>query len=310
MIFEVQILGSNSALADHGRHPTSQLVRFHHHHFLIDCGEGTQMRMQLFKVKRFKISHIFISHLHGDHYFGLIGLLTTFQLLKRNTPLTIVGPANLEPIIRLQLEAGNTQLNYPLHFKFTQDQEKEVVFEDEWIKVSSFPLSHRIACTGFLFEEKSSPRRINPDAIKGLHLSSKHYEDLKYGYPIIDNDGIAHTNESLTFASFKNRAYAYCSDTKFLPSLKDIIQGVDLLYHEATFMHDAELRAEETGHSTTIQAATQALQSNVKHLVIGHFSSKYIQLNPLLAESQRIFKETSLAIEGTVFQIDRKTIEP
>lgn len=308
MIFEVQILGSNSALADHGRHPTSQVVRFHHHHFLIDCGEGTQLRMQHFKIKRFKISHIFISHLHGDHYFGLIGLLTTFQLLRRNTPLTIVAPPNLEPIIRLQLEAGNTQLNYPLHFIYTQDKEKEVVFEDEWIKVSSFPLAHRIACTGFLFEEKSCPRRINSEAIKGLNLSSKHYEELKYGIDIIDNDGISHSNESLTFNPFKQRKYAYCSDTKFLPSLKDIIQGVDLLYHEATFMQDAEARAEETGHSTTIQAATQALQSEVKHLIIGHFSSKYIQLSPLLTESQSVFEETSLAIEGTVFQIDRKTV--
>lgn len=305
MTFEVKILGSNSAVAQHGRHPTSQLVNIHDKYFLVDCGEGTQMRMNDFKVKRFKINHIFISHLHGDHYYGLIGVITTFQLLQRIEPLTIYGPPLLEEIIQLQLKAGGTQLNYPLLFVKTQDSHQELLFSDADVEIFSFPLQHRIPTTGFLFVEKSTQRRINGEKTKGLTLLPKDFIDLKEGRDVTLSDGSFFKNDSLTLPPYPPRRYAFCSDTKFLPELRSIIDGVDLLYHEATFMNDAEKRANDTYHSTTGQAAILAEMAGVKHLIVGHFSSKYIELNFLLEEVRQIFPNSDLAIEGATFKVLR-----
>lgn len=306
MDFEVQILGSNSAMSSHGRHPSSQLLKINNHTFLLDCGEGTQFQLQKFKCKPFRISHIFISHLHGDHYFGLIGLLTTFQLLRRESQLTIIGPPQLEQIIMLQLSVSDSVLNYPLEFIVTNAEITEVVFENNELSVTSFPLKHRIPCTGFLFREKLRPRKINSEVIKHFQMSPQGYDDLRNGLDIYDLSGHFHTNEELTIQGDSPRAYAYCTDTIFLPSIIPIVQGVNLLYHESTFIGEAVEKAKDTFHSTTLQAATIALEAQVEELIVGHFSSKYADLNILLEECKTIFKSSHLAIEGQVFKINRK----
>jgi ribonuclease Z len=302
--FEVLILGCNSALAAHGRHPTAQLLRHHNKLFLIDCGEGTQMQLQKFKAKPFKIEQIFISHLHGDHYFGLIGLITTYHLLQRKTPLTVFGPKALEPIIRLQLEVANTSLCYELRFVATQTSSKELIYEDELLKVYSFPLYHRIPCTGYLFEEKKQLRKINKEKTKDLTLNPELYAQLRRGEDILDEDGVFHSNESLTLDVPAARKYAYCTDTMYSPSILEYIEHVNLLYHEATFMNDAQERAQQTFHSTTGQAGLMASNAHVQKLIIGHFSSKYIDLKPLLNESQQVFQNTELAEEGRIYLIE------
>lgn len=291
----------------HGRHPSSQLLRIQQQTFLIDCGEGTQFQLQKFKCKPFRINCVFISHLHGDHYFGLIGLLTTFQLLRRESKLVIIGPPQLEEIIKLQLAVANSVLTYPIEFIVTQHEVPKVVFENDEVEVTSFPLEHRINCTGFLFKEKTANRRINPEAIQHLNLSPDHFHQLRDGKDVIDLNGTFHANTTLTLSGHPPRSYAYCTDTLFLRSIIPIVQNVDLLYHETTFMHEAIERAVLTFHSTTIQAATIAKEASVKKLLIGHFSSKYTDLQILLDECKEIFENTALSIEGEVFSIPRQT---
>ena len=302
MTFSVQILGSNSALAAHGRHPTAQVVQYNNAYFLIDCGEGTQMRMSNFHVKRSKINQIFISHLHGDHYFGLIGLITSYQLMGRTNKLTIFGPAPLENIILAHLNASSTTLNYDLDFVVTKPNGKNLIFESDELCVYTFPLQHRIDTTGFLFLEKVAPRRINGEVTKDLKLSRADFEDLKLGLDVTV-EGKQLSNASLTLPSYPSRSYAFCSDTVFLPELKEVIEGVDLLYHEATFTKEAVQKAIKTNHSTTEQAAKIANIVNAKQLIIGHFSSKYIDLQIPLNEAKSVFANTHLAIEGTTFEI-------
>jgi ribonuclease Z len=304
--FEVQILGSNSAMSSHGRHPSSQLLKIHQDTFLIDCGEGTQFQLQKYKCKPFRINYIFISHLHGDHYFGLIGLLTTLQLLRRESKLTIIGPPQLKQIIQLQLDVADSTLTYPLEFIATNPNVTEVILENNDLDVTTFPLKHRIPCTGFLFKEKLRPRKINPDIIKQFQMSPQSYDDLRNGLDVYDLTGQFHENEELTLKGDSPRSYAYCTDTIFLPSIIPIIQGVNLLYHESTFMGEAIEKASETFHSTTLQAATIALESNVEELIIGHFSSKYGDLSLLLEECKTIFMSSNLAIEGEIFAVKRK----
>lgn len=308
MEFEVQILGSNSAMSSHGRHPSSQLLKIHNHTFLIDCGEGTQFQLQKFKCKPFRINCVFISHLHGDHYFGLIGLLTTFQLLRRETKLTIFGPPQLKEIVQLQLSVADSVLTYPLEFISTNPFSLEVIYENKDLVISSFPVKHRIPCTGFLFKEKLPPRKIHPEIIKKYKFSPEGYEALRNGLDAYDLSGQFHVNEELTIKGWEPRSYAYCTDTIFLPSIIPIIKGVNLLYHETTFIGEAIEKAKSTFHSTTFQAATIAKEAQVNQLIIGHFSSKYSDLNVLLEECKTIFKSSKLAIEGQVFSID-KTLE-
>ncbi len=292
-------------MSSHGRHPSSQILKIHHHTFLIDCGEGTQFQLQKYKCKPFRINCIFISHLHGDHYFGLIGLLTTFQLLRRESKLIIIGPSQLEQIIQLQLAVADSILTYPLEFISTNPEVIEVIYENKDVIVSSFPLKHRIPCTGFLFKEKLSPRKIHPEIIKEYRFSPDGYEDLRKGLDAQDLSGKSHKNEALTIQGDSPRSYAYCTDTIFLPSIIPIIKGVNLLYHESTFMGDSLEKAQSTFHSTTIQAATIAKEAEVEELIIGHFSSKYSDLNPLLEECKSVFKSSNLAIEGEVFSVQR-----
>ena len=305
MVFCVQILGSNSALAAHGRHPTSQVVNCNNELFLIDCGEGTQMRMSKFHVKRSRINHIFISHLHGDHYFGLIGLLTSYHLMGRISPLTIFAPEPLKEIISKQLAASNSTLNYTLTFKTTRDTQKELILETDHVKVFSFPLKHRIPTSGFLFEEQLSDRRIIKENVVGLGLVPAQFLELKEGRDIVMEDGRVMPNAELTLPPHEVRRYAYCSDTMYSASMKDYIQNIDLLYHEATFLKEDHLRAAETHHSTTVEAANVANEVGAHQLLIGHFSSKYPDISIYREECLPVFPNTTLAVEGNTFGINR-----
>ncbi|GIV34319.1 MAG: ribonuclease Z [Chitinophagales bacterium] len=306
MFFSITVLGSNSALPAHGRHPTSQLLNIHDHFFLVDCGEGTQMRLEACKIRHGRIEHIFISHLHGDHFFGLIGLITSYHLNHRERPLTIFCPKGLDEIIHLQLKYSDTHLNYPLHFVHFEPRSGNVLFENDFLQVITLKLTHRIPCAGFVFREKpSSEKNIRPEKINEYHLTVPQIQQAKKGQDIRLADGRIIHNQELTIPVPPPRVYAYCTDTLYDSTIIPFIEGADLLYHEATFEHHLQQRAKETFHSTTIQAAEIALQACVKKLMIGHFSARYRHLDNLLSEARSVFPNTILAEEGKTIDIPR-----
>lgn len=302
MTFEVTILGSNSAIPSHGRHPTAQVVNHNENFFLLDCGEGTQMQLSQYKIKRSKINHIFISHLHGDHYYGLIGLLTSYHLLQRSEPLNIFAPKGLKEIIELNFKYSNTHLLYDLHFLEYQHQSSAIIYESEEIKVTGIGMNHRIPTCGFLFSEKKHPRKILPEKLEEYGIPVSSIADLKNGMDIVINEKKI-PNSEITAEPSPIRSYAYCSDTLYNEKIIPVISGVDLLYHEATFMNESAERAAQTFHCTTTQAATIAKKAEVKALLIGHFSAKYIELEPMVEEARAIFPNTELAIEGQKYSV-------
>ncbi len=269
----------------------------------MDCGEGTQQRMLQYKVKWFRIDHIFISHLHGDHYYGLLGLLTTYNLLKRTQPLTVFGPAILKDIIDLNLKASQTKLNYELKFEATSDKGFNRVFENDAVEIYSFPLIHKIPTTGFLFKQKSGERKLLIDKLEGLDIDKTFYKELKHGKDIKDRNGNVISADEVTEPPHTPRTYAFCSDTLYTETILEYINGVDLLYHEATYLHEVLHRAEETKHSTALQAAQMAKKANAQKLLLGHFSSRYLHLEILLHEAKTVFQDTELAIEGETFKV-------
>lgn len=304
MIFEVGILGSSSATPIYQRHPTAQVINFHERFFLIDCGEGTLIQMNRYKIKFHRINHIFISHLHGDHYLGLLGLISTMHLQGRVSTLHIHGPHDLKEIIDIQLKYSETTLRYPVEFHSIDPKNPSVLYDDEDVSISSIILSHRIPCTGFLFTEKPRQRKLKKDKLAQFNIPVTFYNELKAGKDYIDEEGKTVPNSALTIDPRKPRRYAFCSDTIFDERLISIVKGVDLLYHEATFLSDKADRAKETFHSTAAQAATIAKEAGVRRLIIGHFSARYKNLYPLLEEAKSVFPETTLAIEGDRFSID------
>ena len=301
--FQVTILGSNSAIFNHGRHPTAQVVTINNIHFLVDCGEGTQERLHENKIKWFKIDYIFISHLHGDHYYGLIGLLTTFNLLKRKNKLVVFGPKELKKIIELQLKTANTKLNYELKFEFTKDDEKKLLLDLPECMVYSVPLKHKLPTTGFLFTEKKELRQLNLDKLKKYSIAKTDFKLLKQGFDVQDKTGKIVKNSTVTTKGKPQRSYAFCSDTMYHLPLVKTIKNVDILYHEATFLHEDLQRAVETTHSTAKQAGQIAKKINAKKLLLGHFSSRYIDLSVLEDEAKTVFENVELAIEGKVFKV-------
>lgn len=301
--FQVTILGSNSAIFNHGRHPTAQVVTINNIHFLVDCGEGTQERLHENKIKWFKIDYIFISHLHGDHYYGLIGLLTTFNLLKRKNKLVVFGPKELKKIIELQLKTANTKLNYELKFEFTKDDEKKLLLDLPECMVYSVPLKHKLPTTGFLFTEKNELRQLNLEKLKQYSIAKTDFKLLKQGFDVLDKTGRKVKNSNVTTKGKTPRSYAFCSDTMYHLPLMKAIKNVDLLYHEATFLHEDLQRAVETTHSTAKQAGQIARKINAKKLLLGHFSSRYIDLSVLEDEAKTVFENVELAIEGKVFKV-------
>jgi len=300
---QLQILGSNSAAPAHNRNQTSQLFRIGNEWMLIDCGEGTQIQLRNFKVPFQKITRIFISHLHGDHYLGLVGLLFTFHLLQRKTPLTVYGPPGLREIISLQLKYSNSALNYELIFEEWKPESDELLFENDHFTVKNFPLKHRIPCSGFVFLEKSKPRSIIKENLPEW-IKINQFQELKNGKDISHPEtGETFMNGLFTKSAKKSRKYVFCSDTLYDESIIPVLEGADLLYHEATFMEEMVERAKQTFHSTARQAANIALKAKVKRLILGHFSIRYKELEPLLNEAREVFANTYLAIEGEVFTI-------
>ncbi|HEY6901269.1 MAG TPA: ribonuclease Z [Puia sp.] len=297
----VTILGNNSALPAFDRHPTAQVVTMDEQFFLIDCGEGTQMQMAKYKIRRSKINHIFISHLHGDHYFGLIGLLTSMGLLGRTQELHLYAPPPLKDIIDLQLKVADIHLPYHLHFHPLK--EEGVIVHESKFEVSCFPVFHRISCWGFRFREIRPFRRVNPEKARQHEVPSSFFDRLKWGESYLRKDGALVENQWVTEPASKARSYAYAADTAFNESIAEKVAGVDLLYHETTYLKDLEEQAGKRFHSTTAQAATIARQAGVQRLLIGHFSSKYEKLIPFEQEAREIFPNTDLALEGVTYRI-------
>jgi ribonuclease Z len=302
MKFEVTILGSSSATPIFNRNPTSQALNINDHLYLIDCGEGTQQQMLRFDVKASRIDHIFISHLHGDHYLGLVGLLSSMHLNGRKKPLKLYCPPNLKEIIDVQFKYSETVLQYPLEYKFTSS-ESEIILDNQDITVETIPLDHGIPCTGFLFKEKKRLRKLLKDKLAEMKIPVEYFTALKKGVDYVATDGTVYKNDTLTSDSDIPKAYAYCSDTCYNEQYFKQISNVTMLYHEATFLNNMLDRAIETHHTTALQAAEIALKTNAKKLLIGHFSARYKTLNELLDEARSIFPDTELAIEGKTFII-------
>jgi ribonuclease Z len=296
----VTILGNNSALPAFDRHPTAQVITMEDQIFLVDCGEGTQMQMAKYKIRRSKINHIFISHLHGDHYFGLIGVLTSMGLLGRSQEMHVYAPPMLEEIIALQLKVADILLPYPLHFHpLTKEG---VIVRESKFEVACFPVFHRIECWGFRFREVRPFRKVNPEKARQYNVPSSFFDRLKWGESYLDKNGNLVENGWVTEPANKARSYAYAADTLFDPRIVESVKGVDLLYHETTYLKDLEEQAGKRFHSTTAQAATVAAQAGVHRLLIGHFSSKYEKLQPFETEAREIFPNTDLALEGVTYK--------
>lgn len=305
--FSVTILGSSSATPTSERNPTSQLVNHRDKLFMIDCGEGTQVTLRKLKIHFQRINHIFISHLHGDHFYGLIGLISSMHLLGRDHELHIYGPPELQEVIDIQLRVSQTTLIYPLILHNTQSEKAETIFENNYLEIISFPLNHRIPTTGFLFREKHGLQKVNKEKALEIKIPAWAYERIRKGEDFTDDNGIIYQNSTLTFDPPPPRSYAYCSDTAYYEPVIQSIGNVDLLYHEATFMNDREANAIDKFHSTAAQAARIALQARAKRLIIGHFSARYDELAPLLNEAKAVFEESYLAEEGTTFSIPQLT---
>ena len=303
MRFDVTILGSSSATPIYNRNPTSQALNINERFYLIDCGEGTQQQMLRFDVKPSKIDHIFISHLHGDHYLGLIGLLSSMHLNGRKKAMQLFGPPDLKKIIDVNLECSWTNLNYELVFHPLQTRQPEIIFENQDITVETIILNHRIPCTGFVFRQKKPLLKLDADKLEHYQVGRNQFLKLKQGGDFVNEQGVSIPNALLTIRPEAPKSYAYCSDTLAGKSYLPQIHQVDLLYHEATFMQDLLVRAEETHHTTALQAGEIAQKAQVKKLIIGHFSARYKTLESLLDEAKSVFKQTELAIEGRVFTV-------
>lgn len=305
MEFEVTILGSNSAIPAHGRNQSSQLLKVGGTHILLDCGEGTQIQLRKFKLRFSKIDFIFISHLHGDHYLGLMGLIFSFQLHNRSKLLTIFGPAGLDEILTLQLKHSNTRLNFPLRFVCTDPDNSQLILEENNFKVYSFPLKHRLPCTGFAIEEKVRFRNLKREKLQDKKIPVEAINQLRNGMDYKDESGkVIYALDEYTHPPRKARKYAYCSDTCFDLGLVPYIKGANILYHEATFANDQEERAKETFHTTAAQAGIVAREAEVDRLLIGHYSTRYLDLNPLLNEARANFPKTFLSEEGITYSVD------
>lgn len=304
MTFSVTILGSSSASPTINRFQTAHVVNVRERFFLIDCGEGTQMQMLRNNISVSKISHIFISHLHGDHIFGLYGLLSSMNLDNRRHELHIYGFSMLEYILNDYLKYFGNDFRYKIILHVVNVRHHKVIYEDDVMTVETIPLKHRVPCCGYLFKEKTPELNVRKEMIGRHKLSLAEIVQVKNGCDLMYDDGKILSNAELSYLPYNPRSYAFCSDTQYHKKIVDIIANVDLLYHESTFAHDLLKIAKKTGHSTTIQAAEIAQQANVKKLIIGHFSSRYKDLEPLLNESRSVFPETYLAKENEVFEIE------
>ncbi len=271
--------------------------------FLIDCGEGTQVQLRKHKIKFSKINHIFISHLHGDHFYGLIGLVSTFMLLNRTNDLHIYGPKGIKEIIVLQLRLSNSWTSYGLYFHELESKESEMIYEDEKVTVKTIPLKHRVYTNGFLFEEKIGERRLNIEAVQTYEIDRIYYQNIKNGKDITLDDGRVIENCVLTFDPDQPKSYAFCSDTMYDEQIVQHIKGVTALYHESTFLESEAEKGMQTMHSTAKEAAHIAAKANVGQLILGHYSTRYDSIELFQEEAQSIFSNVALADDGASFEI-------
>ena len=304
---KVTILGSSSALPTSERYPSAHVLNAHERLFLIDCGEGTQMQLRKTRIRFAKINHIFLSHLHGDHVFGLYGLLSTFSLMGRENPIHLYAPEKYDNILKSHLRDFDINLSFDIDFIPLSGNEPVKILDDKYLTVTSFPLQHRVPAYGFLFREKISDRSIIKECIDKFHIPPLRIPAIKKGEDFITPDGTIIKNTEITLPPPKPLSYAYCSDTKYFKRLSSFVKEVSLLYHEATFDKTKADLAEITGHSTTLDAARTALDARVSTLLIGHFSARYKDVLPLVEEARTLFSETYAAIDGQTFEVGNIT---
>jgi len=297
----VTILGNNSALPMHERHPTAQVVTDGERLFLVDCGEGTQIQMIRYKIRRSRIGHIFISPLHGDHYYGLIGLLNSFNLTGRTEALHLYAPPPLQAILQLQMDAAQSDFGYPLTFHPLGDDGP--LFQDARLTVSAFRVRHGIPCWGFLFRENPRPRRIDIDAAAAAGVPAEFFPRLKAGEDFTDPAGQRIPNTALTRPGPRPMSYAYCADTLYHEPIADRVRGADLVYHEATYLDDQQEKAAARHHSTALQAARIARLAGAGRLILGHFSSRYENLEGFREEARTEFNNVEVCREGATYLV-------
>ncbi len=299
---KLTILGCYSATPRTLNNTTSQVLELGNHMFLIDCGEGTQVQLRKHKIKFNRIKHIFISHLHGDHFFGLVGLISTFRLLTRETDLHIYGPKGIKEVVTLQMKLADSWTNYNLIFHELTSHASELIFEDEKIEVHTIPLDHRIYTNGYLFREKEGPRKLLIHAVEEANIDVAYYRKLTQGFDVENEDGITIKNELVTKAGPKPKSYAFCSDTMYKEEIVPIIKDTDVLYHESTFLEKHAHLGPKTKHATAKEAATIAKLANVGTLLLGHYSTRYKGLNEFKEEAQEVFENVELCDDGKVFE--------
>ena len=299
---KLTILGCYAATPRTLTNPTAQVLEIKNNLFLIDCGEGTQVELRRHKIKFFRIKHIFISHLHGDHVYGLVGLISTFKMLKRETPLHVYGPKGIKEMITVQLKLSNSWTDYPLHFHELESNESELILEDEKVTVKTIPLQHRVYCNGYLFEEKPNERKLNFNAVVNNNIEEAYYKSIKKGKDITLDSGKVIPNSELTLDPTPSKSYAFCSDTKYDEEKIPLLKNATILYHESTFLESHAHLCDFTGHSTAKQAALIAKKANVSTLILGHYSTRYGQINKFKEEALEVFESILLAEDGKTFE--------
>lgn len=298
---KLTILGCYSATPRALNNTTAQVLEMNNHMFLIDCGEGTQVELRRHKIKFNRIKHIFISHLHGDHFFGLVGLISTFRLLTREADLHIYGPKGIKEVVTLQMRLADSWTNYNLFFHELTSKESELIFEDEKVEVYTIPLEHRVYANGYLFKEKSGDRKLDIKAAKNANINKAYFNKLKQGFDVENEDGEIISNTTVTLDPKKPKSYAFCSDTVYKEDIVPVIEGVDVLYHESTFLDRHKHLAERTKHSTAKQAANIAKKASVGTLLLGHYSTRYDTIELFKEEAETVFKPVKLSEDGKKF---------
>jgi len=306
VIFSLTILGSSSALPTSLRFPTAHVLNVHERLFLIDCGEGAQIQLRRYHLKMNRINHAFISHVHGDHTLGLIGLLSTFNLLGRKNPFTVFAPSEFEEALFFNLKFYANNLTFPVNFVPVDTFKSQVIYEDKHVMVTTLPLHHRVPAVGYLFTEVVDKLNIKKTFIDKYKPGVGNILRIKAGNDYVSSDGTVICNSDITYHSHLPRKYAYCSDTLYSERLVGLVKNVDLLYHEATFSHNDLELARATGHSTAVQAATVASKANVDMLLIGHFSSRYKKIGDLEHEAKQVFEKTIAVSDGQTFTVPEK----
>ena len=299
---KLTVLGCYAATPRTFTNPTSQVLEIKNHLFLIDCGEGTQVQLRKYKIKFSRINHIFISHLHGDHFFGLPGLISTFRLLGREKELHVYGPKGIKQAITLFLKLGDSWTNYPLIFHELESKESELVFEDDKVTVRTVPLIHRVYTNGYFFEEKEAPRTLDIEAARTFGIDRSQFNNIKKGMDGVDGSGKIISNKKLTLVPPAPKSYAFCSDTIYNETVLPIIKNVTVLYHESTFLDSELYLCEKTKHSTAKQAAQIAKKADAKLLILGHYSTRYKSIELFKKEAEEVFPNVDLADDGRSFE--------